>query len=350
MVSPHEESTPLMKRRREYWLQHHAKGSTNIHSEDGITGWAKNLAWRINRSFELRDDERGAKRYNEEIRSLLPNWYEEEESRGLLLDIETVKRISLPSILELLQKGFGRREESRSGSCLTDGLDEYTLSERHVRLSYQHRMHPEISKFPREFMYDSESLKDPHTIERNRDWLYNQYNYRMGWIQPIEVRPISQNINKVEVDIVIDELEKFLRWSSKNPKKNDGSKIIPWEVAILTFYRKQESALRTRLQRKFKKKFRTDFLSPDGSTRIKLCTIDRFQGHEADLVIISFVRNRRIGFLDSANRLNVAITRARYQLLLVGNRRRFMRQKRDNLLKKLAENAPTLRTAWKRRK
>lgn len=182
MVSPPKESTPLMKRRREYWLQHHAKGSTNIHSEDSLAEWAENLAWRINRSFEVRDDESGAKRYNEEIRSLLPNWYEEEETRRLLSDIETVKRISLPSILELLQKGFGRREESRSGSCLTDGLDEYTLSERHVRLSYQHRMHPEISKFPREFMYDSESLKDPHTIERNRDWSYNQYTYRMGWI------------------------------------------------------------------------------------------------------------------------------------------------------------------------
>ena len=50
-----------------------------------------------------------------------------------------------------------------------------------------------------------------------------------------------------------------------------------------------------------------------------LCTVDRFQGHEADLVLLSFVKSGSVGFLNSPNRLNVALTRARYQIVLIGD-------------------------------
>lgn len=53
---------------------------------------------------------------------------------------------------------------------------------------------------------------------------------------------------------------------------------------------------------------------------VTLCTADRFQGHEADLVLLSFVKSGTAGFLNSPNRLNVALTRARYQLVLIGHR------------------------------
>jgi len=48
-------------------------------------------------------------------------------------------------------------------------------------------------------------------------------------------------------------------------------------------------------------------------------TVDRFQGREADLVLLSMRNTTRVGFLDSRNRLNVAVTRARQQLVVVGN-------------------------------
>ena len=53
---------------------------------------------------------------------------------------------------------------------------------------------------------------------------------------------------------------------------------------------------------------------------IELCTVDRFQGHEADLVILSFASARPTSFLETPNRLNVALTRARYQRIVVGDR------------------------------
>ena len=49
-----------------------------------------------------------------------------------------------------------------------------------------------------------------------------------------------------------------------------------------------------------------------GNIQIELCTVDRFQGHEADLVFLSMVKQHGTPFLRNLNRLNVAITRARY--------------------------------------
>lgn len=51
-------------------------------------------------------------------------------------------------------------------------------------------------------------------------------------------------------------------------------------------------------------------------------TIDGFQGSQKDVIIISLVRSnnsRGIGFLKDEKRLNVAITRAQYNLIIVGN-------------------------------
>lgn len=341
------EGTPAMGRRHFYWLEHHLQETTNAQAQDAALQWADELAWRLIRSFELRNDEAGAK-YKEEIANLLPRWHGDEELQRLKLDIETVKRVALPSVLELLQKGFGRHRDGVRGSCLTDGLPSEVLSKRHVRLSFQHRMHPEISKFPRELIYESGSLNDPDGIEMARTWSYDRYAARAGWIQTVGGRSNIQEMNETEVRIVMSELEAFLRWASLHPRCSDLGERKPWEVAIITFYRKQESLLGNYLKRRFGREFRTHFLLPDGSSEITLCTVDRFQGHEADLVIVSFVRSQGAGFLDSPNRLNVAITRARYQMVLVGNQKMFAGMRRDTLLKKLAASLPTLRTAWGR--
>ena len=82
------------------------------------------------------------------------------------------------------------------------------------------------------------------------------------------------------------------------------------------------------------------FPENDPSVLVTLSTVDRFQGHEADLVLISFVKtNGAVGFLNSPNRLNVALTRARYQVVLIGDQPGF-RSKRCNsrLLRDLANS------------
>ena len=298
------------------------------------------------RSFEHRSEVSDALHDDTLMRNLLPRWFNEADQNNLMHCIETVKRVALPSILELLQKGFGRRTEGSKGSCLTDGLPSGVLMYRFVRLSYQHRMHPEISKFPREKIYDSESLKDPHRMEELRTWTYHRYKSRAGWIQTILARSPDQEMNEAEAEIIIRELKTFMSWAATNTKNSGPDQKKTWTVAILTFYRKQESLLRKRLQQLFRMSSRTHFASPDKSVEISLCTVDRFQGHEADLVLISFVRSRGAGFLDSLNRLNVAITRARYQLVLVGNQQMFTGIKRETLLLKKLAALDTFQNAW----
>lgn len=52
---------------------------------------------------------------------------------------------------------------------------------------------------------------------------------------------------------------------------------------------------------------------------VQVSTVDAFQGAEKEIIVLSCVRTRQIGFIDSEKRMNVALTRAKRHLLIVGN-------------------------------
>ena len=203
-------------------------------------------------------------------------------------------------------------------------------------------MHPDISSFPRETFYDDEALQDPEYITKERNFEYPNYKNRVIWIDvkltPEEIRQTNQNRNKKEANVIIRELNDLLNWTQKNKRKDNR----PWEIAILPFYLSQENLLREKLQNKLKSSRTRTFYLPNKNAVIELCAVDRFQGHEADIVFLSFVRNRGLGFLDTPNRLNVALTRAKYQLVLIGNKQLFGElQKRSEILQQLAQSTET---------
>ena len=82
---------------------------------------------------------------------------------------------------------------------------------------------------------------------------------------------------------------------------------------IITFYKAQLNVLR-------------DLFAERGfveDTQLRIVTVDQSQGSEADIVILSTVRSnphKAIGFLKNPNRLNVAVSRARERLVIVGDR------------------------------
>ncbi|MBD3192831.1 MAG: AAA family ATPase [Candidatus Heimdallarchaeota archaeon] len=297
--------------------------------------WESSISWRLNRDFELRFSENDF--YQEQIQERIPKWLSKEDRKKLLYDIDEIKKLAFPSIIELLQKGFrSKYSRRRDKTILNDGFNEEVLKTRHRKLRYQHRMHSDISFFPRKKFYSEEALIDVPNISNEREFNYPRYQNHVCWLDVRMPRRMAyknkKNNNKYEAKAIIRELKKLRNWTKINPHPHNNC----WHIAILPFYKSQENLLREDLQRYFRSnKFRT-FQKRRDNMQVELCVIDRFQGHEADIVFLSLVQNRRIGFLDCPNRLNVALTRAKYQLIIVGNRKYFAyRKHRSDLLKEL---------------
>ncbi|MFC6670771.1 AAA domain-containing protein [Marinobacterium aestuariivivens] len=213
---------------------------------------------------------------------------------------------------------------------MNQGFQPAERQQRHSTLSHQHRMHPDISRFPRDEFYSHDrrnrSLLDGSQVASARAWDYNAYPSRSHWLHVSG--KVVRNRNEKEVKAVIAELDRFCGWAARQDKTYD--------VAVLTFYKGQESALREALQ-KLPGNAKAYSRFTYKGVAIKLATVDFFQGQEADLVILSMVNTHRDGFMDSPNRLNVSITRARYQLLIVGDRDYFAKRSRTQELKALAQ-------------
>jgi DNA polymerase III delta prime subunit len=304
--------------------------------------WGKEVAWRLIRGWEQRlRPSAKSKQHDEAVRNLLPK--ADVHEPGKVEDgVQRVRRVVLPSVLECLQHGFERnrlQHEKRRGNALTDGLPDQVFSARHVLLKYQHRMHPEISAFSRESIYDGKALRDPQGMAERRNWSYP--GPRAVWVDVKGTSAGRSPINREEATALIDELVKFQVWAERNPR-GDGH---PWEVAVITFYRGQEKELRQRLRKLTKQpdRGRHFHLGPKDrpTLTIQLCTVDRFQGQEADVVFLSFAKTHATDFLESPNRLNVALTRARYLRVCFGDRHRLAgsRRRRDSEPSLLAEFA-----------
>lgn len=292
--------------------------------------WAKEIAWRIERCNQLRifDNDTGntqnkkVESYKNHIDNLMPI----EQKDKVIELIDEYASILLPSILELLEKGAVIRR-AKKDSIINSGFTKDVFKKRNSVLAYQHRMHKEISAFPRENFYNGEALKD---AKIDRKWDYKRYSKRIVWLE-VEDGKDYKGKNDKEKEVVLKELDEFIKFATKNSKP-DGSK---WSVGILSFYLGQIKSIREVLQNKFKTKSQSRFVKDN--VEIKLSTVDRFQGDEKDIIFLSMVRTDRDGFLDSPYRLNVAITRARYQLVVIGKRSYFKDQSKTPLLNKFAK-------------
>jgi superfamily I DNA and/or RNA helicase len=107
-----------------------------------------------------------------------------------------------------------------------------------------------------------------------------------------------------------------------------------WNTAIISPYRAQVDLLQ--------KEFATD-------SGVAVNTIDSFQGQERDVVYISLVRSNEkgeIGFLRDYRRMNVAMTRARMKLVIIGDSATLGNDKFFAEFLEFAESIGGYRTAW----
>eukprot|EP00051_Salpingoeca_urceolata_P025827 m.470433 g.470433 ORF g.470433 m.470433 type:complete len:1716 (-) comp20369_c0_seq2:130-5277(-) len=233
-------------------------------------------------------------------------------------------------------ENYTLRKESGKGYNLDVSLFErlVTMNEcDKVILHVQHRMRPKISTFIRETMY-SELEDAPKTIARD-DEAISGVKYPVVFVDhrkpeasddEAAMLGSQSKINPHEADMIARMTRHFL-----NQPDYDASNLT-----ILTPYLGQLVQIRNRLQRF---KVATDLNDRDEADlrradvdlgqqqqrearQVRVATIDNYQGEECDLILISLVRSnedRDIGFVGSAQRVNVLLSRARKGMYLVGN-------------------------------
>lgn len=264
--------------------------------------WHDEISWRLIRMFEQRDNDVNADkstltRLKEEVDQMIPEGDEEACKKR----IRIFEQIYLPSCMELLSRGYGEYRDL----ALFRGIPEKMLDERCVELSYQHRCHPQIAQLASDEFYDGMAMRSEH-MDGKREWPYKRFGKKHVHWENIRGRCDHKNRNRNEQRWIANELEKFREFAKAKPKK-DGK----WSVAVLSFYKEQAEELKNVCLRVFKdcSKFVT----------FSVGSVDSFQGHEADIVFLSYSNQVATCFIGAPNRLNVAITRARYMMVNVGN-------------------------------
>ena len=165
-------------------------------------------------------------------------------------------------------------------------------------LEYQHRMRPEIANIIRliyPYLKDNEQVlnkPDIRGISRNVFFITHQHNED-------EEEDTLSHLNKYEAEFVVC----LCRYLLKQPYQ-------PSQITVLTTY----SAQMFHLQ----KLMRNDSMFAG----VNITVVDNYQGEENEIVLLSLVRsnsNKKVGFLKTENRINVALSRARNGLYVIGN-------------------------------
>jgi len=195
----------------------------------------------------------------------------------------------------------------------------------YAQLTLQGRMHEDIARFPATWFY-SESLfpalgwqsskwhltcSSDHVIDRcvatERTAFFSTEN--------INSPSSSNKLNETEAAVIIQLLQSIQTTYAEN-----GITFNPGAIGIIAPYRNQIALIKHKL---------TESGLQDAE-KIMIDTVERFQGSQRDVIILSFCINKphQMNFLCNLNhdgtvdkKLNVAITRARQQLFLIGNAR-----------------------------
>lgn len=115
----------------------------------------------------------------------------------------------------------------------------------------------------------------------------------------------------------------------------------PDRIMIISPYKRQVKLIKAVLKYEEIRKYLPDSIFREDWNfflKSKIATVDSFQGGESDLVIISYVRSnegRGIGFVDSPNRINVAHTRCRRGIIIIGDLECLKKQAKTDIFKKM---------------
>ncbi|MDE5870990.1 MAG: AAA family ATPase [Muribaculaceae bacterium] len=198
-------------------------------------------------------------------------------------------------------------------------------------LTMQYRMNHEIMRFSNEWFYGGAMTAAPEV--RHRGIL--DFDTPIEWIDTdmegsLPSRPIDEDADPTEAETAFkeslageshgrinrDEAEFSVLTLRKYIEKIGRQRFLDEriDVGLISPYRAQVQYLRGLIKR-------TPFFKPFRHL-ISVNTVDGFQGQERDVIVISLVRSNddgNIGFLRDLRRMNVAMTRARMKLIIIGS-------------------------------
>ncbi|GAA5958558.1 hypothetical protein JCM3765_006673 [Sporobolomyces pararoseus] len=177
-------------------------------------------------------------------------------------------------------------------------------------LSIQYRMHPNISAFPSAAFYQSRLTDGPNMDQKTlQTWhsnpLFPPYAfYHVNGMETAGRHHSWTNPQEAQTALSI-----YDRLSKEYPSIDFG-----YRIGIVTPYKGQVGELK----KTFRQRYGEEILS-----RISFNTVDGFQGQEKDIIILSCVRggsaDKGVGFLADTRRMNVALTRARCSIWILGD-------------------------------
>lgn len=179
-------------------------------------------------------------------------------------------------------------------------------------LNIQYRMNDAIMRFSSQWFYHNSLQSAPAVKYRG----ILDYDTPIEWINT-ETSDAEEEfveysygrINKAEAELTLKHLETYL---NKIGKQRILEERI--DIGLISPYQAQVQYLRRQIKKR-------SFFTPYRKL-ITIDTVDGFQGQERDIIVISLVRSNdkgSIGFLNDLRRMNVAITRARMKLIILGN-------------------------------
>lgn len=211
----------------------------------------------------------------------------------------------LPPTIKCYEAARGGLERTLMEQVVAQKPDVVSL------LKMQYRMHRDIMRFSSHWFYNGELEAAPEVSHRGiLDW-----DTPISWIDTSEmdfkeefVGESFGRINKEEADLLLRELEAYIR-------RIGGERILEERIdfGLISPYKAQVQYLRSKIRA-------NGALRPYRSL-LTVNTVDGFQGQERDVIFISLVRaneDGQIGFLNDLRRMNVAITRARMKLVILG--------------------------------
>ena len=171
-------------------------------------------------------------------------------------------------------------------------------------LKLQYRMHASLSRVPRELFYFGEALHDgKETADRE---------HRVGFMQ-VDGSGSRGEENEAECEKICAALKNL---AGSGSGADDAGSFM-----VITPYKDQRHLLLDAIDRARE-------AGEIGSLTVDVLTLDSCQGREAEYVFISLVRGRASPFLDMPNRWNVALTRAKTAMFLVGDINSYLQEAR----------------------